>query len=198
MNRIHIVYECKNDPNDHHNTISAYTKAFISKEKMLQYIDEQYKSMMQQWKDIAVTKIEHIYNEEDQYVIYAKDKDNNTLYYEIAYEGNIPVVFDYENDWEILDKKEKLPIRDLPDKVYIVNQDMSVPGGCLPDLPDSAYINIEDAYRRIDVLFDSTLECWQDIKNIHVTKDLPDDKSLEGDEHYYFRTYIKEYIDVVK
>lgn len=198
MRRIHIVYECKNDPNDPHSTISAYTKAFISKEKMLQYIDEQYKSIIQQWEDIGVTNIEHIYNEEDQYVVYAKDKDNNTLYYEIAYEGNIPVVFNYENDWEILNKREKLPIRDLPDKVYIVNQDMGVPGGCLADLPDSAYINIEDAYRRIDVLFDNALECWQDVNNIHVIKDLPEDKSLEGDEHYYFRTYIKEYIDVVK
>lgn len=198
MNRIYVVYECENDPNNPHNTISSYKKVFVNEERMLQYIDEQYKQKMQHWKDIDATEIKSIYDDPDQYVIYAKDKDNNTLYYEISYEGNVPVVFDYDNDWKILNNKEKLPIRDIPDKIYIVKQDMGVPGGCLPDLPDSVYVNIEDAYRRIKELFDDTVYSWKTLSNFEIIKDLPNDKSLQAEEHYYFRTYLIENIDVVK
>lgn len=198
MSRVYIVYECTNNPENLSTTIHSYIAAFIDENKMLQYIEEKYKDIIQQWKDLNISKIEKIYDDPDCYVIYGKDDKGNTHYYEIRYEGNIPVIFDYDNDWFGLNNKEDLPKRTIPDTIYLVNQDMEVIGGCLPDLPDSAYVNIEDAYKRIDYLFECTKGGWSTDMNITVTKDEQNNKSLEGSEHFYFRTYISGKVNVIK
>lgn len=74
-------------------------------------------------------------------------------------------------------------------RVWIVNQDMQVPGGCCPDLPDSVYMTEEDAMARVKVLAERCEEGWKDLEIRRIT-DEPDDIEIEGPTHYHYRAYI--------
>lgn len=84
---------------------------------------------------------------------------------------------------------------------WIVFQDMEVIGGCCPDLPDSIYLDLEDAKRRVKELFDDMMECWTE-QGLEPHGEISDD-GWEGEinspkPHFWFKAYIGGSVPIIE
>lgn len=204
--RLYIVKEYTSISIDGNVNVVEQYYAFTSENKAIDYLKNVAQLTYQEFIDDGIiidNKVAYIDGHSVNF-FGANEEDNHKIYYDITIEGSVPVIINYDKDWEDIKNNVEYVSYTIPDTLYIVKEILEVPGGCCPDLPDTLYVNKADAKRRISEWSTSTyndlLKDYPSVKqeiNSDNTEYIVYVTNNEDIEIYYFRLYMIPEIKVI-